>query len=407
MNLQGKEIDLTRIHDNWLSAFLDYTSWGEAPKRMYFWVGVATIAGALERKIWIDQKYFQWIPNMYILLVAPPGVATKTTSANVGMDILKQVPGIKFGSAILTWQSLVQEFEAAKTAFEDRDGVFREMSAITLSSGEFGNTLNTKDRDLVNLLTSVWDGHTIKKSTKYGGLENIDNPCINILACCTPSWIAESFDSYMIGGGLVSRFLFIYADKKDKFIAYPAEVTPKDLQQRQKWLVEDLTKIATLRGEVKLSRAAIEYGTEWYQHAMTNRPANLSDERFSGYLSRKQTHLHKLAMILNVARSNNLVIEPQDLAEADLMLKDLEPDMAFVFSKAGRKELSFHVERFVKHVELKGFVSIAESFRFLHPFIQREEEIRSVIEGCVRSGWIKLVEREGTRGFIPDKLPQG
>jgi len=403
MMLQGKEPNLTRENENWLAAFLDYTSWGESPRRMYFWVGVATIAGALERKIWIDQKYFQWIPNMYILLVAPPGVATKTTSTNVGMELLRQVPGITFGSTILTWQSLVSEFEAAKTAFEDKDGVFREMSAITIASGEFGNTLNTKDRELVNLLTSVWDGHTIKKSTKHGGLENIDNPCINIIACCTPSWIAENFDAYMIGGGLVSRFLFIYADKKDKLIAYPAEVTPKTLEQQKQSLINDLTKISALRGEVKLSRAAIAYGTEWYQHAMTNRPANLSDDRFSGYIARKQTHLHKLAMIMSVARSNSLIIEPQDLAEADLMLKDLEPDMAFVFSKSGRRELSFHVERFVKHIELKGFVTIAEAFRFLHPFIQREEEIQSVIEGCVRSKWIKLVQRPEGRGFVPEK----
>ena len=65
---------MTRIHNDWLSAFLDYTQFGEAPKHMYFWAGVSAIAGALRRKVWIDQAYFRWYPNFYICLVAPPGI---------------------------------------------------------------------------------------------------------------------------------------------------------------------------------------------------------------------------------------------------------------------------------------------------------------------------------------------
>ena len=69
-----------RNHADWLTAFMDYASYGEAPRHMYFWTGVSAIAGALRRKVWIDQAYFKWYPNFYIVLVAPPGIVSKSTT---------------------------------------------------------------------------------------------------------------------------------------------------------------------------------------------------------------------------------------------------------------------------------------------------------------------------------------
>ena len=84
-----------RIHKDWLKAFIEFGSFGEAPLQTLFWTGVSTIAGALRRRVWIDQKYFQWVPNFYIILVAPPGGISKSTTANSGMNLLRDVPGIK------------------------------------------------------------------------------------------------------------------------------------------------------------------------------------------------------------------------------------------------------------------------------------------------------------------------
>jgi hypothetical protein len=87
---------------------------------MYFWVGVSAIAGALRRKVWIDQAYFRWHPNMYIILVAPPGIVSKSTTASVAMRLLRRVPGIKFGPDVVTWQALVGAFaEATEKDFDD------------------------------------------------------------------------------------------------------------------------------------------------------------------------------------------------------------------------------------------------------------------------------------------------
>ena len=70
-----------RNYSDWLKAYMEYAGYGEAPKYMHFWTGVSVIAGALRRKVWIDEIYFKWYPNFYIIFVAPPGVVSKSTTA--------------------------------------------------------------------------------------------------------------------------------------------------------------------------------------------------------------------------------------------------------------------------------------------------------------------------------------
>ena len=104
---------MSRIFPNWLDAYTQYTSDLEAPLRVHFWVGVSTIAGALRRRVWIEQPKFDWTPNFYIVLVGPPGVIGKSTCMSAGIGLLEQIKGIHFGPDSLTWQALGKDLESA------------------------------------------------------------------------------------------------------------------------------------------------------------------------------------------------------------------------------------------------------------------------------------------------------
>ena len=82
---------MPRNFPNWLQGYLEYTKASESPTPFHFWTGVSTIAGALRRRVWIDQRYFQWTPNFYIVLVGPAGVAAKSTSLRSGMKLLEKL----------------------------------------------------------------------------------------------------------------------------------------------------------------------------------------------------------------------------------------------------------------------------------------------------------------------------
>lgn len=389
-----------RHHSDWLAAFMDYASYGEAPKHMYFWCGVSAIAGALRRKVWIDQAYFRWHCNMYVILVAPPGIVSKSTTAGIAMNLLRQVPGIKFGPDVVTWPALVESFAEATEGF-DYEGSIHPMSALTLESSEFGNLLNPQDKDMVDLLVALWDGKPGKfeKKTKHSGNDSIENPWINLIACTTPSWIAGNFPEYMIGGGFTSRCVFVYADEKEQYVPYPALRVPANLKAREAKLVEDLGHISTLTGEYKLDQEAVAWGEAWYHKHYSVRSATLDDDRFGGYVARKQTHIHKLAMIIAAASSDNLIITAEHLAIADQMVTDLEPDMQFVFSKIGKSETALYAERLIWFVHSKQKVSYHEAYRYVHSYFPSMRDFEDMLAGCLRAGYVKM-EQQGGAVFL-------
>src|SRR5437867_2527471 len=181
---------MPRKLDNWLTQYVAYASCTEAPKITHFWAGVSAIAGALRRRAWFDQIKFRWYPGFFIIFVGPPGVITKSTTADGSMDLLREVPGIHFGPDSVTWQSLVTSFAASAESFE-YEGSWYPMSAITLLASEFGNLIDFQDSAMVNLFITLWDGRNrYEKQTKVSGNDMVEAPWINLLACTTPQWIA-------------------------------------------------------------------------------------------------------------------------------------------------------------------------------------------------------------------------
>jgi len=388
---------VTRFHPDWLSAYLDYSEPMEAPRHLRFWCWVSAIAGALRRKVWIDQAYFKWYANFYICLVAPPGIVSKSTTVSVAMSLLRQVPDIQFGPDVVTWPALLGAFAETTCTFQHADMEYI-MSPLTLESSEFGNLLNTQDKEMVDLLVSLWDGKAgvFEKRTKHSGNDKIENPWINLIACTTPSWIAGNFPEYMIGGGFTSRTLFVYADSKSKYVAYPGMHVPPDMDKRAASLVNDLTHISqNLAGPFTLTHEAIRWGEAWYRRHYSTTPINLDADRFGGYIARKQTHIHKLAMILSASSSDDMTIRPEHLEVAAQMVTDLEPDMQFVFNKIGKSQVSQHVEKLVGYVHTNKEVPFTEAYRVVHSFFPSMRDFDDLLAGCVRAGYIILTRVNG------------
>ena len=361
-------IQKKRHYDNWLKEYMQYAEHSEAPDVFHFWTGVSVIAGALRRQVWIDMGYFQWVPNFYIIFVAPPGVVSKSTTANIGMNLLRQIDGIHFGPDAVTWQALVQSMGRSAEMVPMPDGTYMPMSALTIVSSEFGTFLNPHDREMIDALTHLWDGQvsTFKKDTKTQGSDVIQNPWINLLAATTPAWIAGNFPEYMVGGGFTSRCILVYAEHKRKLVPYPADVLPPDFKEREQKLVHDLEIIAQIRGPYELSPEAKEFGAKWYKQHWENPPSHLSEEAFGGYVARKQTHIHKLAMVLSAARRSERIIQPQDLDEANQLITELEADMTRVFGGIGRtQEVKYAGELMETLHRIQKPISINNLYRLL------------------------------------------
>ena len=382
---------MARNFSDWLTAYVNYASVTEAPKRMHFWSGVGAVAGVLRRRVWIDMKRFQWTPSFYIIYVGPPGIVAKSTTIDIAADLLRQVPGVKFGPNAITWQALVTAFAGASESFE-YNSEWHPMSPLTLVASELGSLLNLQDKDMVNLLIELWDGKKkYEKITKMSGNDTIEAPWINLQAGTTPHWIADNMPQAMIGGGLSSRCIFVYGDTKAKYVAYVDEVVSQDDAQLRLQLIQDLEQIAMLCGPFIIDKRARAWGRDWYERFWKDAASRMDDQMLEGYAARKQTHLHKTAMILSASRSASLVITEEDLQLANTMLLDIENDMHFVFSRIGRTEDSMQAERFIDFVRRKGSIPYADAYKMIHIYFPDFRDFEGILSGAIQSGQLRIV----------------
>ena len=296
---------MARYFPHWLKAYIEYTKASEAPTAFHFWTGVSTLAGALERHVWQEQYLFQWIPNFYIVLVAPAGIATKSTTLNLGMGLLEQVDGINFGPESGSWQGLGDALASSTEYFKVPGQQADEIqSAVTVAASELGTFLRPDDKHAVSFLTDAWDGRKRKfnHQTKHSGSIEIKRPCLNIIGATTPSWLQRNVPENMIRDGLLSRVVFVYGESKRQLVSLPSKtIKSKEFYVMERKLVDNLTIIANLVGEYKFcDEIQKEKGwmDTWYSKHHQSRAVHLASDRYGGYLARKQTHLVKLAMIL-------------------------------------------------------------------------------------------------------------
>ena len=328
---------MARKLKNWITAYMEYTQHSEAPDEFHKWTAVGTIAGALRRRVWFHMGYFTWYPNFFLFFVAPPGVVSKSTTVSLGMDLLREVDGIKFGPSAVTWQELVRRLEDAQEDFLYKDDYY-PMAPITIAASELGTFLDPRNREMIDVLVDLWDGKkgVWEKATKTGSSEKIQNPWIHILGCTTPSWIAENFGDYFFGGGLASRSVMVYAETKRKLVAYPHLHFGDDMDMLKDYLIKDLEEISNLVGPYEATKEAYEWGTEWYEEHWLGEQTNLEAEKFQAYRARKQTHVHKTAMVLAAAESGERIIEIRHLKQAYEEITALEKNMPQVYGKMNR-----------------------------------------------------------------------
>lgn len=215
------------------------------------------------------------------------------------------------------------------------------MSAVTISASELGSLIDMKDRAMIDVLVDLWDGKkgAWHRATKTSGEDTIQNPFINIIGCTTPAWIADNFGKYTLGGGFTSRTIFVYACEKRRLEAYPGSVVGSNFAERINHLTADLERINSLSGEYRLSTAAMEWGRGWYERVYAQyRNIDPYDSGQTSFVARKQTHLHKLGMVIAASRRDALIVEVEDLQSADLAIQAVELDLPEVFGRIAERD---------------------------------------------------------------------
>ena len=358
---------------DWLTSYLELCDNTEPPLSYHTWVGISSIAAALQRKVWLRWGHSTLYPNLYVVLIGPSGRCRKGTAIDIGRSIVKEA-GVLTTAETLTRERLIRAMAEASISFNDpetRSPVFH-CSLYTISE-ELSVFLGQNDVKFLADLTDWYDARSEwKYETKGSGSDNLQNLCFNLLGATAPDWLVSILPSEAIGGGFTSRIIFVVEERKRKTVPTP-QWTQEEEELRDA-LIHDLEIIKSLTGEFTMSDEAKQVYTDWYIKQDKNAERGLfpiEDPRFSGYCERRPTHVRKLAISFSSSRSNSLVVERQDFERALTALESVERKMSRVFAGLGEARYGKMTQEVLDFIRLKGYVSRTEVMQVYYRDIDR------------------------------------
>lgn len=342
-----------RLLPNWLAAYNQWTlPRSEAPASMVLWAGLFTLSSALKRKVCIPKSLmgsYEIYPNLYVIFVAPPGVARKSTTAGYAEELLINL------TEYLSEESI--NFAATSSSVSKLIDVLSrtEDGSLTVLSSEFSSFIGTSKESMYEFLTDIYDGkRKFEYATRSHNLELTEKPVVNLLAATTPSWISRQPPEHFIGGGFASRVLFIFAKMRRQFKLYFDDIDYRQVNIIGEMLANDLAYISEnckgeFRHENKETKEMIE---NWYrEHAKS---ITVSDPVLTGYLERKHVHIHKVAMLLSIAERDDLIITQAHFEAAKLLLNEVETKLPRALSSVSNNTIGrymYEVQDFIYEKE--------------------------------------------------------
>lgn len=323
-----------------------------SPDNYIDWTWFYTIAASLQRRVWLGGTDRPCYPNMYVLLVGPPGVGKglpikevttflkhwpldiSSTNSNIiktdqdklvaetvlerdisdaqkatfqgnvkGQEIIPPSL-IPVCADAITYEALIQavgfSLRRIQTIEVNGAGIAKlktkSHSSLCFVLPELSSLLRKRTTDTVNFMLGLYDcPEDYEYVTKTQLKDRIRKGCLNILAGTTPNFIQSTFDEDLIGEGFTSRTFFVHAMKNRKNVMFLPDLTLEQKQHKTD-LLNHIKKLTTLYGPVKIEPATQDFLSNWWDEYETDKRNRNQAVEMIPYYARKNVHVLKLAM---------------------------------------------------------------------------------------------------------------
>lgn len=373
---------------DWIEGYLAYTEDSEPPQLFKEWCAVSVIAAALQRKCKLEWGTTVFYPNLYIVLTAPAGKARKGTAMAPARKFIDRI-GIPLAAEAVTREALIRTLKESESVVSTENGIIVH-SSLTVFSPELTVFLGYNNTQLMSDLTDWFDcSEKWVYRTKTAGTDDISGVFINLLGATTPDLIRSTLPLDAIGGGLTSRMIFVFEEKKGKIVPFP--FVSDETKQLETKLYYDIECINMLSGQFKFTRDFLSSWGDWYTAQEGINPfGNNYNKAFDGYIERRPTQVLKLSMVMNASRSNEMVLDRQDLLRAIDLLERTEKKMPRAFGGIGlsqNAQLTYAISELVSRAP--NGVTMTEIMR-AHTFNGTTAEISDALEILVQSKMIRI-----------------
>ena len=331
-----------RNYENFLDGYLEYARDNYCPDDFHFWTGVSVVAGALGRKAHtlIGSAGYKLYPNLYIFLVASPGVG-KSSAAMRGVSLLKEIETFKFIPDQVTEAKMIDMMRGG-VKYVDEFGSEETYSSGYFYASEASNSFKPIYGDLISCFTDFYDcpAHWSKGTIKDDSI-NLYNVSMNILAGCTYDYLVELIPRKNIAGGFASRCFFIaYSGRKVRSSRWHTTSENKessDKKQLRARLAEDIEQIGNLVGSFTPTRETQDAYEKWFP-TWDAKVQSSPSENMRAFMARQAVNAMKLAMIISASEGNTLKIELKHWEKALSLVDEAEEYIPKIISTslAGR-----------------------------------------------------------------------
>lgn len=322
---------MKRNFPDWVDAFADYTSPSGTPMRLRKWAGIACIAGALERKVWVRTAGSRLYPNLFVFLVSPPGKG-KSRAINAIRDMWKELPELKVAPSTVSRASLIDDLADGHRTIvvPGKNPPTDEFHSLNVASLELGVLLPEFANDFMNTLTDLYDGYHYSERKRTKNLQiTIHSPHLNMLAGTTPNYLSHLLPAGAWDQGFLSRVIMVYDAESVKRSMFVNDEF--DAAQRHQ-LVSDIKTIGNLYGQIEFTPEVVQAFDDWYLGDQAPVPDH---PKLRNYNTRRPAHLLKLMMVSWANKGDQdkigLVHFQQAmnwLVEAEASVPDIFKDMA-------------------------------------------------------------------------------
>lgn len=374
---------------DWINDFIEITEGTSSPPLFRKWAAIATVSGALERKTWVHTLNSNLYPNVYVILVAPPGVGKTEVTWRV-RDLWESLEDQHVARTSVTKASLIDELNDADRRIvmpEAADPVV-SFHSLKLCVNELGVFLPAYDSEIMNALTDIYDckGYSERRRTK--GLEiDIPDAQLTFLTATTPSYLNQTLPEGAWDQGFLSRTFLIYnGDKQLRSLFNGVAYTPEGMDDLKK----DLQKIGNLFGEFKFTPEAAKFIDHWHLNGQEPVP---DEFKLIHYNTRRTAHLLKLSMIACASEYGKLTITQEHIERAMGWMFEAElhmPDIFKSMSSGGTGNTIQETWHYLFKIYMKENEPVQE--HRLMRFLQERVPVHSILPTIEMMEKSKLIE---------------
>lgn len=392
---------------NFIRDYLKFCENSEAHLNYQFWCALWTLSTIVGRRVWLDQGHYVVYPNLYIVLVGPPG-NRKTSAKSIAHDLVRRV--VREGAPVpmsgesVTREKFIQDLAAdeSKVTFMDHSKgkpIPREFQQQSLCITELSGIVGPSQAAMVETLTALYDvGAWYEYKTKHQGSDEIPNPYVSLLACTTPDYITSKLKDDIISGGFSRRALFILEHGKKKRIAFPT------ISAEQKEAIRNAARLGlraqSVGGAMSWEpRAKVWFG-DWYENTLKSS----NDMNMAGYYDTKHVILLKISILLALSDNLRMELRYEDLQMGLELLRPVEETMPEVFAAMGRNELKNIAYKALKWLRMTGDVPVSGVRNYLFADCRDERELESVLRHLKAMNLIEFFEVAITKDGKPTGL---